>query len=52
MSKYKYSGVDLTPEIFAELLLTLFEGKLFGREECIDAVKMYHVEHDGICERK
>ena len=50
MEKYKFKGLKLTPNVFKELLILLFDGKRFERKEAIDAIVKYHKEHDGIVE--
>lgn len=45
--KYKYVGLPLQPSIFAEILLLLFNGKRFKREQAIEAVRQYHQHHGG-----
>lgn len=45
---YKFSGLELTPNIFRELLLQLFDGKQFSRQEAISKIKQYHFEHGGL----
>ena len=45
MSEYKYAGVELTPNVFAELLILLFDGKQFKRATAIEEITKYH--HDG-----
>lgn len=44
---YKYKGIELTPAIFCELLIRLFDGKQFSRQDAIDAVIKYHKENGG-----
>ena len=31
----KYKGLELTPNAFAELIITLFDGKQFSRQDAI-----------------
>lgn len=45
--EYKYAGIPLQPSIFAEILVHLFNGKRFKREQAIEAVRLYHQEHGG-----
>ncbi|MCH3923262.1 hypothetical protein [Limosilactobacillus sp.] len=45
---YKFSGLELTPAIFRELLLQLFDGKQFSRQDAIAKVKKYHFDHGGL----
>lgn len=48
---YKYSGVKLTPGIFRELLIELFDGALFSRQTAITTISEHHVQHGGIIEQ-
>ncbi|PWG64445.1 GIY-YIG nuclease family protein [Bifidobacterium callitrichidarum] len=45
--EYRYIDVPLQPSIFAEILLLLFNGKRFKREQAIEEVRQYHQEHGG-----
>lgn len=45
---YKYCGLELTPAIFEALLIQLFDGKQFSRQDAIDKVKAYHLENGGV----
>lgn len=47
MENYKYIGLELTPNVFAELLVLLFDGKQFKRATAIDEIKKYHEENGG-----
>ncbi len=47
MEEYKYTGVELTPTIFCELMILLFDGKQFQRQTVIDTIVDYHKEHGG-----
>lgn len=49
---YKYAGVDLTPAVFTDLLIELFDGKQFERQDAIEAIKRYHVANGGILKKK
>lgn len=46
--EYKYRGIELTPIVFAELMVLLFDGKLFSRQDAIDGVVSYHTRHGGL----
>lgn len=48
MESYKYFGVELTPNIFAELLVLLFEGKQFDRVTAVNQVTEYHKNNGGL----
>ena len=48
MEDYKYMGVELTPSVFAELLVLQFDGKQFKRETAIETIKRLHIENGGI----
>ena len=47
-----YTGLKLTPNIFKEILVELFDGKQFDRQDAINAVKKFFVEHGGVLENK
>ena len=49
---YKYKGVELTPMVFADILITLFDGKIFRRDEAIVTVKTFHRDHGGLLGKK
>ena len=49
---YKYKGVELTPMVFADILITLFDGKIFRRDEAIVTVKRFHSDHGGLLGKK
>ena len=52
MNQYKYAGVELTPNIFMELLILLFDGKQFKRTTAIEEVLKYHQDNGGILGKK
>lgn len=52
MDKYKYAGVELTPNIFSELLISLFDGKQFDRTTAINKIKKYHYDGGGLLNKK
>lgn len=52
MGEYKYSGLELTPNIFAELLVLYFDGKQFKRTTAIDTIVRHHKEGGGLLEKK
>lgn len=52
MDEYKYAGVELTPNVFAELLILLFDGKQFKRTTAIETITQYHQRHGGVLEKK
>ena len=52
MDKYKYEGVELTPKIFSELLISLFDGKQFSRTTAINEIKKYHQKGGGLLNKK
>lgn len=49
---YKYTGIELTPEIFAKLLSELFAGEQTTRVDCIKKITTYHINNGGICKKK
>lgn len=44
---YPYNSLELTPAIFKELLITLFDGKQFDRAIAVDTITKYHSENGG-----
>ena len=52
MSEYKYEGIELTPKIFTELLILLFDGKQFDRTTAIETITKYHRDNGGILNKK
>lgn len=52
MDKYKYIGLELTPNIFSELLVILFDGKQFDRKTAIETVMEYHRKNGGVLGKK
>ena len=52
MNEYKYAGVELTPNIFAELLILLFDGKQFKRTTAIEVITQYHHDGGGVLGKK
>ena len=52
MSEYKYAGVELTPNIFAELLILLFDGKQFKRTTAIEVITKHHHDSGGVLGKK
>ena len=45
---YKYYGLELTPTIFSELLIQMFDGKQFSRQDAVDTIAKYHAENGGL----
>lgn len=52
MEEYKYAGVELTPQIFSELMIILFDGKQFKRPMAIQTITEYHKQHGGMLTKK
>ena len=52
MDEYKYKGLELTPNVFTELLILYFDGKQFKRNNAIDTIVQCHKEKGGILEKK
>lgn len=50
-SKYRYSGLTLTPNVMAHIFFQLFEGKRVSRKRAISKVVQFHSEHGGITDR-
>lgn len=44
---YKYKDIELTPAVFADLLIELFDGKQFERKDAIEKIAKYHEAHGG-----
>lgn len=42
MNEYKYFALELTPAIFADLMIEHFDGKQFSRENAINYIIEYH----------
>jgi len=49
---FEYSGLKLTPNILADILIELFDGKQFERQDALNKIQKYFVEHGGIIEEK
>lgn len=47
-----YTGLKLTPNVFKEILVALFDGKQFERQDAIRSVKEFFVENGGVLENK
>jgi len=52
MKKLNYQGLKLTPSLFADILILLFDGKQFHRQDAISDVKQFFVDHGGSLENK
>ena len=52
MNEYKYAGIELTPNVFAELLILLFDGKQFKRATAIEVITEYHHNGGGLLGKK
>lgn len=48
MEEYQYYGLELTPNVFAELLIQLFDGKQFKRDRAVMEVTEYHRNKGGV----
>jgi hypothetical protein len=40
---YKYKGAELTPSIFAELLIKFYDGTQFDRQTAVLSILDYHI---------
>lgn len=49
--KYLYADLELTPNIFAHLLVYKFDGKQFKRADAIKVITAFHIEHGGIANK-
>ena len=45
--KYKYKNIDLTPLVFSSILIYLFDGKQFKRQNAIDEIRDFHRKNGG-----
>lgn len=45
---YKYYGLELTPAIFQDLLIQLFDGKQFSRKDALEVITKYHTDNGGV----
>ena len=52
MDDYKYSGVELTPNIFAELMILHFDGKQFKRTTAVEVITQHHKNGGGSLDKK
>lgn len=52
VQEYKYTGIELTPQIFSELMVLLLDGKQFDRHTAVETVTEYHKKHGGILSNK
>ena len=43
-------GLELVPSLFANILIELFDGKIFKRQEAILAAKEYYIKTGGFLE--
>ena len=48
---YKYNNIELTPGVFKELLIELFDGTQFKRTDAIKTITEYHLNNGGILEK-
>lgn len=48
---YIYKNIELTPNVFADVMIYLFNGKQFKRQAAIDKIVAYHIDHEGISHR-
>ncbi|MCC4341066.1 GIY-YIG nuclease family protein [Limosilactobacillus reuteri] len=46
-NKYKYEDIDLTPLVFSSILIYLFDGKRFKRQDAIDKIRDFHRKNGG-----
>ena len=49
---YEYYGVELTPAVMKELLIKLFDGKQFKRNDAINKIIEYHKKNGGVLSSK
>jgi len=46
--EYTYKGLELTPNVFVDLLIRFFDGKQFDRQTAISVITSYHKQHGGV----
>lgn len=51
MEEYKYNGIELTPQVFSELMVALLDGKQFERSTAIKTVTEYHEKNGGLVKK-
>lgn len=49
---YEYFGVELTPAVMKELLIKLFDGKQFKRNDAVNKILDFHKQNGGIVSNK
>ncbi len=49
---YEYYGIDLTPAVMKDLLIKLFDGKQFKRNDAINKIVEFHKQNGGIISNK
>lgn len=50
IDNYSFKGIKLTPNVFAALLVELFDGKQFSRKTAIETIVNHHKSNGGIVE--
>lgn len=48
---YRHKGLELTPSIFAELLIKFYDGKQFDRRTAVSSILDYHIQNGGIVKK-
>lgn len=51
MEEYRYKGIELSPNIFSNLLVRFFDGKQFNRRTAIETVVSFHRQSGGLTEK-
>lgn len=46
-NQYRYQGVKLTPSIFTAILIQLYDGRRFERQDAINKVVHFHTDNGG-----
>ncbi len=48
---YEYENIELTPTVFKELLIELFDGKQFKRADAVKVIMEFHEQNGGKLEK-
>lgn len=51
LDEYKYVGLELTPSVFEKLLIELYDGKQFHRQNAIEVITDYHKKRGGVLQK-
>lgn len=45
---YKYKNIKLTPSVMGNILINIFDGEQFERQDAIDEIVNFHIENGGV----